>query len=229
MINKKLIIAHRGASFYEKENTIAAFKKAIELKADMVEFDVRKTLDNKIIIFHDEKIGKNRISRLSYKEINEKSGYKIPALEETLKFLKGKVKIDVHMKESGYEEEAMKLILKYFKERNILVCSEIPRMIKKIKENYPKIKTGLVMNIGIRNSLLFPSGDFTKRNIFNPATDFIIPRWQLVNRIFLAKARKYNKPVFPWIINNKKLAERFLKKDIIAGIITGKPDLIKKI
>ena len=54
MTSGKLIIAHRGACFYKKENSIAAFGKAIKLNADMIEFDVRKTLDNKMIVIHDK-------------------------------------------------------------------------------------------------------------------------------------------------------------------------------
>ena len=55
MINKKkvLIIAHRGASNLAPENTLKAFKKAIELKADFIEFDVQQSKDGEIIIMHD--------------------------------------------------------------------------------------------------------------------------------------------------------------------------------
>ena len=40
---KKLVIAHRGASSMARENTLEAFQKAIDLRADMIEFDVRRT------------------------------------------------------------------------------------------------------------------------------------------------------------------------------------------
>jgi len=48
-----LIIGHKGASAIAPENTLKAFKKAIELKADMVEFDIHKTKDGEIVIIHD--------------------------------------------------------------------------------------------------------------------------------------------------------------------------------
>ena len=50
------IIAHRGASGLAPENTLGAFKIAIELGADMIELDIRPTKDQKAIVFHDKKL-----------------------------------------------------------------------------------------------------------------------------------------------------------------------------
>ena len=47
------IIAHRGASYLAPENTLAAFRKAMEICADGVEMDVQKTLDGGLVIHHD--------------------------------------------------------------------------------------------------------------------------------------------------------------------------------
>ncbi|MFX1446846.1 MAG: glycerophosphodiester phosphodiesterase, partial [Promethearchaeota archaeon] len=56
-MNKKkddiLIIGHRGASAIAPPNTLKAFEKAIELKADYVEFDIHSTKDGEIVIIHD--------------------------------------------------------------------------------------------------------------------------------------------------------------------------------
>jgi glycerophosphoryl diester phosphodiesterase len=46
-------IAHRGASAYAPENTIASFKKAIELRADALEVDIRQTKDHHLVALHD--------------------------------------------------------------------------------------------------------------------------------------------------------------------------------
>src|SRR3989304_3787971 len=51
-----IIIAHRGASAYEPENTLRSFKRAFELGADMIEFDVRLSRDRHLVIMHDEKV-----------------------------------------------------------------------------------------------------------------------------------------------------------------------------
>lgn len=62
---KPLIIAHRGASALAPENTLAAIQKAIEDKADGIEFDVRITKDGVPVVFHDailERIANQKIS-----------------------------------------------------------------------------------------------------------------------------------------------------------------------
>ena len=56
-MNKPLIWAHRGASAYAPENTIPAFQKAIEMKADGVELDIQLTKDDRIVVIHKENGG----------------------------------------------------------------------------------------------------------------------------------------------------------------------------
>jgi glycerophosphoryl diester phosphodiesterase len=48
-----LRVGHRGARAYAPENTLASFKKALEIGVDAIEIDVRKTKDNEIVVIHD--------------------------------------------------------------------------------------------------------------------------------------------------------------------------------
>ncbi|MFX1374809.1 MAG: glycerophosphodiester phosphodiesterase [Promethearchaeota archaeon] len=91
---KPYIFGHRGASGYEIENTIIAFKKAVSMKAG-IESDVQLTKDNKLICFHDpifmNGLNYYRVSSLTYKEIGEikfKDNRKIPLVEEVFKIFK---------------------------------------------------------------------------------------------------------------------------------------------
>jgi glycerophosphoryl diester phosphodiesterase len=63
MTRMTLVIAHRGASWAEPENTIAAFRGAVELGADGVELDVRRTADDRLVVHHDPRLGDGRIIR----------------------------------------------------------------------------------------------------------------------------------------------------------------------
>ena len=47
------VIAHRGASGLAPENTMAAFRKAIEVGADGIELDVQLSKDGKVVVYHD--------------------------------------------------------------------------------------------------------------------------------------------------------------------------------
>jgi len=71
-----LVIAHRGASAFAPENTMAAFKRASEIGADAIELDAKLTKDGVIAIIHDESLdrtttGKGRVNSINIREIRE--------------------------------------------------------------------------------------------------------------------------------------------------------------
>ncbi len=100
------IIAHRGLSARYPENTLLAFKKAIEAGVDGIETDLRLTLDNKIILFHDRNLKKHTgidakpesLSLLALKEIDVGRGESIPSLSELLALTQGKVTFILEIK-----------------------------------------------------------------------------------------------------------------------------------
>ena len=94
-----LLIGHRGASAIAPENTLKAFQKAIDLKADYVEFDVHQSMDGELIVIHDPNTfrstgHKGSIEKMSLAEIKELDageGEKIPTLDEIIQITKGKI------------------------------------------------------------------------------------------------------------------------------------------
>ena len=52
-MDKVLRIAHRGASGHQPENTLAAISKALEIKVDIIEIDVRVCKTGELVVFHD--------------------------------------------------------------------------------------------------------------------------------------------------------------------------------
>ncbi len=73
--SRSLIIAHRGASGIEPENTAASFQKAIELGVDMIETDCRVTRDGIVVLVHDT-------------TLNDPAGNKVPVAETTYEELR---------------------------------------------------------------------------------------------------------------------------------------------
>jgi len=222
----KKIIAHRGASAYAKENSIKSFQKAIEVGADMIEFDIRKTKDNIYITYHDECINDKLINELTYEQIRMLDN-DIPKVEEILKLVKGKIKLDVELKEEGYEKEIIKLLLKDLKDDEFVITSFNDTSLKVIKKNYPNIKVGLLLGkenpknlVRTRLSELFPM-----RRALQAKADFLVPHWKLLRFGFLKRARKNNKPVFVWTVNDEGMIGQFLNNHLIDAIITDKPDI----
>lgn len=75
------IIAHRGASRAEQENTVAAFRRAGEMGADGVELDVRRTADDRLVVHHDASLADGRsIRSMTAGELPDH----VPSLDEAL-------------------------------------------------------------------------------------------------------------------------------------------------
>lgn len=83
------MIAHRGASRAARENTLEAFRKARALRADAVEFDVRRTADGALVVHHDPTIsGIGPIVERSLAELRDAAPW-VPTLEAAVEACDG--------------------------------------------------------------------------------------------------------------------------------------------
>src|SRR5262245_8084960 len=99
------VIAHRGASAVEPENTIGAFRRAAAIGADMVELDVRRSADGVLVIHHDAHVPGGRALADTRRADLPVS---IPTLAEALEACAG-MAVDVEIKnqagEPGFESD----------------------------------------------------------------------------------------------------------------------------
>ncbi|HXV36326.1 MAG TPA: glycerophosphodiester phosphodiesterase, partial [Myxococcota bacterium] len=88
---RPLVIAHRGASAYRPENTLAAFALAVEQRADMIETDLHLSRDGAIVVRHDadlagiglrREIRETDLARI--RELDAGEGERVPTLDEIL-------------------------------------------------------------------------------------------------------------------------------------------------
>ena len=223
-----VIIAHRGASALARhENTLEAFKIAIKLKADYVEFDIRKTKDNQLIVFHDDEIDNRAISSLTYDRlcsITSRENYRVPLLSEVLELCKGKIKLDIELKESGYEKRIVDMVTKLYRYDEFMMKSFIDSAVKAVHDYDPYIKTGLLL--GKKGGSLK-----TKLHEFFPMTrlaacnaDFVSPYYKLATVGFIKRMKLYNKPVYVWTVNRARNIGKCILNHV-DGIITDKPNV----
>jgi glycerophosphoryl diester phosphodiesterase len=229
-MRKTLLIAHRGASSVARENTIESFEKAIEIGVEMIEFDVRRTKDHALIVYHDELMEGKPVKELTYDEISRMAmgqGFSIPTFEEVLKCTSGKIKLDVEIKEESYEKEVVELLTRYFKKDQFVITSFYDSCIRRIKDNDPEIKAGLILGISkpkhpmrTRLSEFFPG-----RRCKEAKADFLVPHWRLLWFGFIDRVKRENKPVFVWTVNDPKMIWKLLQDNRIDAIITDQLDL----
>ena len=99
------IHAHRGAG--GPDNSLKAFKQAIEYGAEFIELDTHLTADKKFVVFHDASLKKyqmnEKVSDLTLEELKKVElphGEKIPSLEEVYQLCNGKIGINIELKSS---------------------------------------------------------------------------------------------------------------------------------
>lgn len=151
-----LIVAHRGFSGIYPENTMVAFKKAVELKSDFVELDIRQTKDGKIVVIHDETIdrttnGTGFIKDMTYKDIAKYdagrwknfSGEKIPLLEDVFKEVGDKIKILIEVKQCEIKK-LINLIKKCKMEERVIVGSFNFEYLIQTRKLLPEVITALI-------------------------------------------------------------------------------------
>jgi len=96
-----LVVAHRGASAREVENSLAAFRAAMQLGADAVELDVHATADGTLVVHHDEAIAGRRIPQLTAHQVAElrlSNGEPIPTLAHVLEAIGPRLQVFVEVK-----------------------------------------------------------------------------------------------------------------------------------
>ncbi len=229
-VTQKLIIAHRGASREAKENTIESFEKAMLLGADMIEFDVRRTKDHVLIVFHDKTIRDHSVKELTYQAIRETGtdlGLDIPTVEEVLKWARGRIKLDIELKEEGYEKEIMDLLSRCVEEDQFVITSFNDDSLKVVKERYPGIKTGLILGRDMPSYRILPRLQelFPGKRCKRAKADFLVAHLKLLRVGFLERARRNHLPVFVWTANDEKTIRELLQDRRVYAIITDKPDL----
>lgn len=221
-----LVIAHRGASAEAADNSFDAFEKAIEVGSDLIEFDVRRTRDGELIAFHDDRVGGRPVGELTREEILIEIGIEPPLLGDVLDLARGRVGLDVELKEEGYTERVLKELCDRTDPEQLVITSFIDSVVAEVKRVKPSIKTGLLIGRGqpehlVRTRLteLFPA-----RRARACRADYIAMYFRLADLGALARASGAGFPAYIWTVNDDDRLRRYLADPRVRGVITDRPD-----
>ena len=230
-VNKNIeTIAHRGYVAKGVENSIEALEGAAEVGADYVEFDIILTKDNKFVVMHDFNLKRltginKRVQDMNFDEIiglQIKQGdytSKIPSLEEFVTKAKElNMKLVIELKPHGAEPSNYIDILinevKRLKLENYKFMSLNPKVVEELETKAPNLETGYVIPLQF--------GNFHQSNV----DFFVIEDFSYRDRL-VKQAKKQNKKVFVWTINDSALITKYLQSPA-NGIITDEPELVKE-
>jgi glycerophosphoryl diester phosphodiesterase len=229
------IVAHRGkTALVKSENTIEAFRKAIEIGIPKIEFDLRISQDGHVISYHDPSIDGIDVGNLQYHEllaISRTKGFEIPLFEDILKLCRDRIELDIELKEEGYEEQIIALTNQYFGYSNFVMKSFNDASVRKIKRLDPQIKVGLLLGkvTGKYPILSILSQFFPEYRLLKTGADFVAPNYRLLKFGFLWRMKLLRREVYIWTVNEEWRLIKLIGNRSIAAIITDRPELALKI
>lgn len=231
--NTCAIIAHRGASGYAPENTLAAFQKALELGADMIECDIHATQDGELVVIHDETIDRTTndtgyvkdytLSELKQFEIFYRNdafrNERIPTLREVIALTKGQAKLVIEVKTCpvfypGIEKKLVNMIEREQLVAESLVIAFYHPTLREINRLNPAIQTGILYVGGLVEP--WAAADAVGATALHPQYEYAQPD-------MIAEARRRGYRVHPWTIDRPEDLRQWLDYGV-DGITTDFPD-----
>ena len=210
------IIAHRGFSAQYPENTLLAFKKAIEAGADGIETDLRLTLDNEIILFHDRNLKKHvgidakpeSLSILALKEFDIGRGESIPTLKELLELVEGKVTLILEIKYNAKTYKKLcEILIRQIE--NKLEWVEVSCFEDKVLEYIYTLNPDVRLHKVIKDASVLEADGMEEKYGYTEYFDINVK----LNQIVLEKGLMSRKKVIYWTVDKEDLI-----KEIEAGL-----------
>lgn len=233
------IIAHRGASGYTPENTLSAFKLAVEMGAKAIEFDVQMTKDGEIIVHHDYFLGrtvngKGFIKNKTLAELKELDagswfskeyeGEKIPTLKEIFDIVPKGVELHIEIKKLNIdrreiEKEVFRLVSEAGRIESSVFSSFDHECLKRLLELH-SVKIGVLVSSNLVEPVKYLADNNLNKYSFNQSAAFI-------NEKIVKDMHDAGLKVFIHSVNEIEIA-RQMENWGIDAIFSNYPDIMTK-
>ncbi len=239
---RTLNIAHRGASAYAPENTLAAFECAFEMGADGVELDVVLTKEGIPVVIHDDTVdrttnGHGFVRDMSLQEVQALDagsrfdprfrGAQIPTLAQVLQAIGRRGTVNIEIKALNKNMRGMEAVVSQVVEssgvkQNVMVSSFNPLALRRMANLSPTLPRGLLYREGLpiylRRAWLRPLALPTALH----------PRFTLVTPEYMRWAKGKGYKVNTWTVDDPEEMRRLIGLNV-DGIMTNKPDILKSV
>lgn len=235
-----LIIAHRGFSGRYPENTMLAFRKAIEAGCDGIELDVHLAKDGTLIVMHDERVdrttnGIGEIRGMTAQELRRLDAgavmpgkfpfEPIPTLEEYFELVKNlPIVTNIELKNSviwyeGMEEKVIRLVRAYRLEDRIIFSSFNHESAALCRALAPEIPCGFLYDCW-----LLHAGVYARQN----GVQYLHPSFYSLNDEVIDGIHSEGVGLNVWTVNDEDVMRHLAEKNV-HGIITNHPDRCREV
>jgi glycerophosphoryl diester phosphodiesterase len=227
------VFAHRGGRKWAPENTLAAFKKSLDIHVDGIELDIHKCKSGELVVIHDESVhrttdGAGLVKDMTYDQIKkldagswyaaEFKNERIPLLSDVLSLVDGKAVINIEIKNApveypGIDDDLIKLLSSYKYKNKIVISSFDHEILKRIHEKAPQYKLAILLD-----GLLVDLGKYSAgvgAKSWNPG-------FELIRSDNVVQAHQTGLEVNVWTINKPEQWKSAVEMGV-DGIITDNP------
>lgn len=216
------VIAHRGASGYEYENSRAAFRRAVMLDADGVELDVHATRDGAIVVHHDAEIpGFGPISLLSLAEARQvrlRNGETLPLLREILDLVGDRdVYVEVKSLAAAHDAALFEILDRGPAPARYAVHSFDHRIIRRLGEARPSLRRGILLSAYLDDAVAAMQA---------VGATMLWQEWMVVDQDLVNRVHEAGGTIIAWTVNEIGDLERLVRLGV-DGICGNYPDRIR--
>lgn len=246
-------VAHRGGSHLAPENTLAAFRNALTLPIDAIEFDVHMTRDGQAIVFHDNIIerstnGKGNILDLDYAYLSSLNAahfhgdraehHSIPTLREALDLIKGRVRAFIEIKRSRRDEEygrypsIVETVAAEVRDAGmidqVLIISYDWMILPLVKALEPTVETGAIVSTKVWDPTPDHALDILVQQLAALDCQWMNMKIDLYTDAVVPTAHDHALKLGLWTVNSEPEMRRFAAAGVDA-LISDRPDLFAKL
>ena len=214
-VNRPLLLGHRGCrgcGFVE--NSLAAFEDALSKGCDGFEFDVRRALDGRNVIWHDPDYSGRQIAGTNYTDLVDRGGNRLANLEDTLAQFSRRAFLNIELKTSGAEKAIVAAVRASPPQRGYIFSSFSPDILERLHNLDSSLSLGF----------LGESADALHAWRDCPVQAFL-PRHDLIDSRLIEAVHNAGRQIMTWTVNSSRQMHRLAEWGI-DGLISDDPQLL---
>jgi glycerophosphoryl diester phosphodiesterase len=232
------VSAHRGGAEQARPATYEAYEDAVTTGAEYAEFDIRRTTDGELVVYHDGLIrgpsaggSQRRVADLTYAELRAAAGYRVPLAGDVMALLaRHGLAGHLDLKEAGYEADVITLALASFGDPARFVATTLEDgSVRAIKTKFPQVKAALSLGrdlreVAARRWLGVRAGELAPlRRVRRCGADWVAVNHQLARLGVIRACHRAGVGVMVWTVDGDADVDEFLGDGRVAVLITNRP------
>ena len=218
-----MVIAHRGASSIELENTLAAFRAAAGQGADGVELDVHATLDGEIVVHHDPSIMGLPIAQARIRDLSQlrlQNGEPLPTLSQALDVI-GPLKayVEVKVLDPKWDQRLLEILDQGPNPAGYAVHSFAFHVVRRLHEKRPSLLTGVLSEVPTRNP---------RQTLDDAKAQTLWQEHTTLDKGFVDRVHGLGASLIAWTVDNPSEMEQLVSWGV-QGICTNHPERARPI